>query len=385
MNNKLKTSGLAVAIAVAMGASAGANAAIELYNEDGTSFSVDGYFNAFYVSRDDDLSGNSDSTVKMGFLPNTIGFNFSKEMDNVVLGGRSSFWTTINDALDNPTDTAIDVRQFYATADGGFGQLLIGKDFGLYARSNIFLDEILTGFGSPGLSSGGVAFGNIRTGYPYPTPSAQITYRAPALGGLDIAVAIMEPASTTSDPNPTDPFSNDNFQEAPRFESEITYATSLGGVDFTAWLNGRYQKSETESTNESITTEALGYGIKASVAGFSFHASGFTSEGDNPVLLVNAPLASEEGADGFLVQGSYSFGANRVAVSYGETDADDNGLGAAGLGDFETENTTIAFFHDVNSNFKLVAEYNIFEQEVKSTGAEAADMDTIAVGAVITF
>ncbi|PXX93522.1 porin [Marinobacter vulgaris] len=384
-NNNFRKSGLAIAMAAAMGASTGANAAIELYSEDGTSFSVDGYFNAFYVSRDDDLSGNSDSTVKMGFLPNTIGFNFAKDMGDIVLGGRSSFWTTINDSMDNPTDTAIDVRQFYATADGDFGQLLIGKDFGLYARSNIFLDEILMGFGSPGLSSGGVSFGNIRTGYPYPTPSAQITYRAPAMGGLNIAVAIMEPASTTSDPNPTDPFNNDNFQEAPRFESEISYATSLGGVDLTAWLNGRYQKSETESTNESITTEALGYGVKASIAGFSFHASGFTSEGDNPVLLINAPLASEEDADGFLVQGSYSFGANRVAVSYGETDADANGLGAAGLGDFETENTTIGFFHDVNSNFKLVAEYNMFEQEVKSSGAEAADMDTIAVGAVITF
>lgn len=385
-NNNFRRSGLAIAMAAVLGASPGANAAIDVYNEEGTSFSVDGYFNAFYISRDDDLSGNLDSTVKMGFLPNTIGFNFSKEMDNVVLGGRSSFWTTINDALDSPTSTAIDVRQFYATADGNFGQLLIGKDFGLYARSNIFNDEILMGFGSPGLSSGGVGFGNIRSGYPYPTPSAQITYRTPALGGLNIAVAIMEPASTTSGSDPTtDPVSNDNFQEAPRFESELVYGTSLGGVDLTAWLNGRYQKSETESTNESITTKALGYGVKASVAGFSFHASGFSSEGDNPVLIVNAPLTSEEDADGFLLQGSYSFGANRVAVSYGETDADPNGLGAAGLGDFETENTSFAFFHDVNSNFKLVAEYNIFEQEVQSSGAQTVDTDTIALGSVITF
>lgn len=127
----------------------GANAAVELYDKDGTSFSVDGYFNAFYVNRDDDVSDTRDSRIKMGFLPNTIGFNFSKEIGDLTLGGRSSFWTTINDSLDSPTDTAIDVRQFYATVDGSFGQVLIGKDFGLYARSNIFLDEILMGFGSP--------------------------------------------------------------------------------------------------------------------------------------------------------------------------------------------------------------------------------------------
>ena len=75
MNNKIRRSGLVVAMAAAMGASTGANAAVELYNEDGTTFSVDGYFNAFYVNRDNDLADTQDSRIKMGFLPNTIGFN----------------------------------------------------------------------------------------------------------------------------------------------------------------------------------------------------------------------------------------------------------------------------------------------------------------------
>ncbi|MGO1232606.1 MAG: porin, partial [Marinobacter sp.] len=79
-NKNFRKSGLALAMAAAMGASAGANAAIEVYNEDGTSFSVDGYFNAFYVNRDNSLDDTRDSRIKMGFLPNTIGFNFSKEM-----------------------------------------------------------------------------------------------------------------------------------------------------------------------------------------------------------------------------------------------------------------------------------------------------------------
>jgi len=141
-NNNVRKSGLAIAMAAAMGASAGANAAVELYNQDGTSFSVDGYFNAFYVNRDDKQNDVRDSRIKMGFLPNTIGFNFSKDMGDLTLGGRSSFWTTINDSLEpgQPTDTAIDVRQFYATADGAFGQAPLRKEFGLYARPNIFPD-----------------------------------------------------------------------------------------------------------------------------------------------------------------------------------------------------------------------------------------------------
>ncbi len=87
-NNKIRRSGLFIAMAAAMGASAGANAAVELYNEDGTTFSVDGYFNAFYVNRDNDVSDTRDSRIKMGFLPNTIGFNFSKKTGDLTLGGR---------------------------------------------------------------------------------------------------------------------------------------------------------------------------------------------------------------------------------------------------------------------------------------------------------
>ncbi|MGO1232321.1 MAG: porin, partial [Marinobacter sp.] len=189
------------------------------------------------------------------------------------------------------------------------------------------------------------------------------------------AIGALDPADTVTG-------TDDDENSAPRFESEITYSTKLNDVALTGWVNGRYQSAE--NGDDTVDSTGVGYGVKASVAGFTLAASGFTSEGDNPVLATNAAV-QEEDADGFLVQGAYAFGANRVVLSYGETDADPNGLGAAGLGDFETESTTVGFFHDVNSNFKLVAEYNMFEQEEKSTGDKAVDADTLALGAVVTF
>lgn len=366
MRNHLKKAGLALAVGTAMGLSTGASAAVEVYNQDGTSFSVDGYFNAFYVNRDDKIGDVRNSDVKMGFLPNTIGFNFSREVGDLTLGGRSSFWSTINDSLQSPTDTAIDVRQLYATVDGSFGQILIGKDFGLYARSNIFLDEILMGFGSPGAPTG-VSFGNIRAGYPYPNPSAQITYRSPDLGGLKVAAGILEPANTTPGAQ--------SEQSAPRFEAELTYGADLNGVSLTGWLNGRYQSSENATT--SIDSTGLGYGVRAAMAGLSLTASGFTSKGDVPVLITDQALASEEDADGYLVQGGYTLGANRLVISYGETDSDQ--------GDFQTENSSVALFHDINEYFKVVAEYNMFEQTTKSTDTKTVDADTLALGAIVTF
>src|SRR5690606_21056898 len=96
-----------------------ATAEIMLYDQDQTTFSTDGYINAFYVNSDIDRAGEQydrrQSRVKMGFLPNTPGFNMTRQMDALKLGGRASFWVTINDSETNGTDTDIDVRQFYGT------------------------------------------------------------------------------------------------------------------------------------------------------------------------------------------------------------------------------------------------------------------------------
>ncbi|MCS8319388.1 porin, partial [Pseudomonas aeruginosa] len=131
----------------ALGGLQPAAADILLYDKDETTFSTDGYFNAFYVNSDVDRQGETydrrQSRVKMGFLPNYIGFNFGRKVDELSLGGRASFWVTINDSETDGTDTAIDVRQFYGTVAGDWGEVLIGKDFGLFSRSNIFLDELL--------------------------------------------------------------------------------------------------------------------------------------------------------------------------------------------------------------------------------------------------
>ena len=222
-----------------MTVSQSAMAEIVLYDENDTTFSTDGYFNTFYVHSDVERDGEQfdrkQSRVKMGFLPNWIGFNFGKQVGDLKLGGRSSFWVTINDSDTNGTETGIDVRQFYATAaNEQWGEVLFGKDFGLFGRSNILLDEMLSGYGQVSdtlglVDGGGVSFGNIGTGYPYPFPTSQITYRSPKMNGLRIAAGIMDPVDTTED---TDSDLDKAYQEAPRFEAEVTYEFELGGTQF---------------------------------------------------------------------------------------------------------------------------------------------------------
>lgn len=379
---------LALAAAVALATAQQAAAEIVLYDKDDTTFSTDGYINAFYVNSDVDREGDTfdrrQSRVKMGFLPNWIGFNFGKQIDDLKVGGRSSFWVTINDSEKNGTGTAIDVRQFYGTVASEWGEVLVGKDFGLFARSNIFLDELLSGYGQVSdtlglVDFGGVSFGNIGSGYPYPFPTAQITYRSPQMGGLRVAAGIMDPY----DSNQIDA-GGKAYQESPRFETEITYQFEVGGAQIYSWLNGAHQTSDnTDSSVDSVTSKGLGYGVQAKMGGFSLTASGFQAKGMNPFFTNNAGEATlrEVDSDGYLLQGSYSFGKNRVALSYGKTEDDGNGLGTAA--DYETRG--VAYFRTINDNLKLVAEYNQFEIDAAAGSGLGEDTDTFAVGAVLNW
>lgn len=379
MNNKKFATRVLPAMLV-LGLAAQAQAEITLYEQEGTTFSTDGLINAFYVRSEND--GREQSRVKMGFLPNWIGFNFAKETGDLKLGARSSFWVSINDSdvvraanqgrgESLGTDTGIDVRQFYGTIDGDWGQVLIGKDFGLFNRTNIMSDELLLGYGQTsdalGLIDGGnVSFGNIGSGYTYPFPKAQITYRTPTRQGFQLAVGILDPSK----------YSADSSEDAPRFEGELTYTLETDSLAFKAWLGGLYQSSDDPVADVSVDTSGVSYGANIKLGGLSLTASGFDSEGISPAAIDNFVVDESAEMDGYLVQASYSFGANRLAISYGENEGEDGT-------DFTYENTAVAWFYTVNSNLKLVAEYD--QTEISGTTLGSEDNDTLALGAVLTW
>jgi len=357
-NNKFLLTLCPVALSVAMATQA--QAGITLYDKDGTSFSADGHFNAFFTATDNEATGEKQQRVRMGFLPNYIGFNVSKEMGDLTVGGRSSFWVTINDGSNQVTDTAIDVRQFYATVDGDFGQVLFGKDFGIYARTNIFSDELLLGTGVPMPNSGGVTFGNISTGYPYAVPKAQITYRTNDMNGFKLAASILDPQSGEA--------ASSNSNESARFEAELTYATAFEGGKFNAWVGAA--AGENDATD--VDASGLAYGARVAMGGFQLTASGFDQEGISSALA-DRVLASETDSDGYLVQASYTTGPHRFVLSHGETD----NTSATNV-TTTNELDAIAYFYDVNANLKLIVEYDMHD-------ANGAETDQFAIGASLSW
>jgi hypothetical protein len=384
-----------LALLLLLAFSQSASAAITLYDKEAATFTVDGFFNTFYVtSSSDNEIGKTDrdqTRIKMGFLPNYIGFNFGKQVGGLKLGGRSSFWVSINDSDSmisgkdsRATATGIDVRQFYGTADAAWGQVLIGKDFGLFNRSNIFLDEILLGYGKVSdtlglVDGGGVSFGNIGSGYIYTLPTAQITYRTPDLSGFKLAIGLLDPSHTAG---------AGSEENMPRIESELTFSKKIGQGSFTAWTNFMYQKSKVDG-GQDVKTSGVGGGLQAKVAGFGLTASGFTASGagwlagpggDTSLGLPVANKGNEIDSDGYLVQGSYTFGPARLVASYGQTKVD---YGTVFLGDMKDTTITGAVFYAVNSALNLVAEYNVNEIELDSGPKEKTK--TIALGATLSF
>jgi hypothetical protein len=317
----------------------------------------------------------------MGFLPNWVGFTFSKQIGDLKVAGRSSFWISINDSDETPTDGLIDTRQFYGTVDGSFGQILFGKDFGLFSRSNIFNDEILLGYGwvndTIGLVDGGnVSFGNIGSGYLYPLPTSQITYRTPDMSGFKLAIGFIDPSRTDTGAGAE--------EDAPRIEAELTYNTSWDNGGLSAWVGGLQQSSE--SANSEVDSNGVSYGIRVKIAGLALQASGYDGEGlgfligpaDGPGLGLNG-LISEAGQEvdssGMLTQASYTFGSERVAISYGVSEIDNSA-------EWENETTTVAWFHNFNANFTTVVEFNQNELEI---GGAVEETDTIAIGLIANF
>ncbi|WP_269620943.1 porin [Zhongshania sp. BJYM1] len=380
--------------ATALAFSIPAMSAVEIYNEEETTVSIDASFNTFFVQSDtnNDITGvdRTQSRVKMGLLPNWVGFNFSKQVGDLKMGGRSSFWVTINDSDTAVTSTGIDVRQFYATIDGDWGQVLFGKDFTLFSRSNIFLDEMLQGYGAVndtlGLIDGqGVSFGHIGSGYHYPFPHAQITYRTPELaGGFKIALGIIDPGNTTTDTGA----GRSSEESMPRFEGEMTYNTALGeGNSLTAWLGFLQQSSDSQAVGvDDVDSQGLSYGVKFKTGGFAFNLSGFSGQGLGLLLgpatdaaLGLQGLISESGSevdsDGYVVQGSYTLGAERFVISYGETTVET-------ATEWNNSTSQIAWFHDINSVLRTVVEYNVNTIEI---GNNEEETSTIALGLVANF
>lgn len=393
-----KKATLATLVGAAALATAGAaNAAVMVGGENGWEVSFDGNVNQFYVYSDVDgvnSAGNSDflmgapdtetSRLRNGLLPAFFSFNVKAPTTNGLdMGARISFAPNTNaNATKNSfyangnglQGAGIDLREVFFTVDGNFGQVLMGRTLSLFQGKAILNDQTLFGVGAQGNNiGGGTTLGRIGYGYTYPNFNSQIRWTSPDLSGFKIALGAFDP-STVNDTY--------NVVEAPRWEGELSWANDMFG----AWAS--FMQQDVDSSVAGVSDlDINGYNIggNLNIGGFGAMASWYDGEGIGSVLtftdlgdVVDA-AGNELDADGYIIQGSYTFaGATKVAVSYGESAVDN---GATGLSaDLDSRSATVVgLYHDVNANLKLVAEYSKLETEWHNNGGDQ-EADIFALG-----
>jgi hypothetical protein len=362
---------------LALGAANAAQAQLTMQMSNGWSFTFSGNVNAFltYETFGDDggtdtpgglipAGGLSETRIRTGLLPAFAVFDAKGKEGETDLGVHFGFAPQINcgTGVHDCFGAQIDMRQVYLTLGGAWGQILAGRELGLFGRQNILTDQTLFGIGATGSAGapsaltpngtgGGTTLGRIGFGYIYPQFKAQMTYSTAAGRPFQLSIGLFEAASNG-------PYSK---TEIPRVEAEGVWTQGQTKV----WVGGLAQSNKNPATDESASSFGASGGVRFGSSTFSLTGSGYYGKGLGTTLLFNAGAVGGTGGGedlrksyGFIGQVTFTPPNSKVTVagSYGSSylkAADNEGEG-------KTENTLISggIYFQATKSLKVVGEAN---------------------------
>jgi len=372
-------------LGLAVGAASAAEAQLTMQMSNGWSFTFAGNVNAFLVYDDindnnvagDPLGGKGAAGIRTGLLPAFAVFDAKGKEGNTDLGVHFGFAPQIQCGYNAPpVDGAatsgasvggqghdcfgaqIDMRQVYLTFGGSWGQILAGRELGLFGRQNILNDQTLFGVGATGGAAGqGTTLGRIGFGYIYPQFKAQMTYSTAPGRPFNLSIGLFQPAQ-----NP--PFLT---VQVPRVEAEGVWSQGNTKV----WVGGVAQTNKTdEATGVSATGFAWGGtgGVRLGSPMFSVTANAYYGKGIGNILMF---LGGANGATGG------SGGSDDLRKSYGgygqvtltPTGSKVTVAGSWGLSVLKNANSEAAFkntnwlasggiYYQATKSLKVVGEFN---------------------------
>src|SRR6266446_10867238 len=199
---------LLLGLALGVSATAGAQG-LTMQMSNGWAFQFGGNVNAFWVFSKVNNSGPANTSVRTGLLPAFATFEargkegglnlavhigFAPQIQNGNISGAADGTGAVHDQF----GAQIDMRQVYLTVgfkDGG--QILAGRELGLFGRQNILNDMTLFGVGAVGIcggGGGGTTLGRIGYGYLYANFNAQVTYSSIGKKPFQFNVGLFQPS-----------------------------------------------------------------------------------------------------------------------------------------------------------------------------------------------
>jgi hypothetical protein len=319
-------------LGLALGVSATASAqGLTMQMSNGWSFSFSGNVNAFWVFTKVNNSGPANSSVRTGLLPAFATFEAKGKEAGLNLGVHFGFAPQINNAgVHDQFGAQIDMRQVYLTI--GFkngGQILAGRELGLFGRQNILTDMTLFGVGAVGIpgvtlgagsnppQGGGTTLGRIGYGYIYPNFNAQVTYSTKP-GQSQLSIGLFQPSVSTG---------GYTFTKIPRVEAEFTYTGKSGKNSYSFWVGGLWQSTSNAASGGNTASSFGGTaGIKAGVSDLTIVVDAYIGKGLGTTLMftglggggVAANGTDLRKSDGGIAQLMYKVSPKtNVGVSYG--------------------------------------------------------------------
>lgn len=287
-------------------------------------------------------SGSSVSNVGNGLLPAAITFGISTTQDGYDIAAHFGLYPGIasNDggspnlqgngtATSNVglSTTGLDIRQVYMTfGNKDIGTFTFGRNFGLFGFDAIINDMTLPGVGVAGSAAtkapSNTTLGSIGFGYIYVDTLAQMDYTTPDIAGFNFTAGIFAPI------NPLDG-TNYTAKKAPGFHGKATYTLKMSDdMKFYASITGITQKQNSAvgaANGPSYTSNGGDIFAKFDVAGFEVDASYYYGKGMGTTglfILASDGAGNARKSDGYLIQGTYTFGAVKVGVNYGVSKLD---------------------------------------------------------------
>lgn len=430
-----KIIGLVGLAALVLTAGAPAQAAFVVGGENGWQMTYDGMINVFmvYTMKDQlqDRHGNimqqsvpsemQSFRIRTGLLPSIFAFNVkSPTINGVDYAARIGLYPQIQNSGTRTGlgpgsggdfsngGTSIDIREVFFTADGKFGQFLIGRALNLYEGKNILTDMTLIGNGVPiNMTGGGVDLGHIGYGYTYASFGPQFRYTTPDMNGFKVAFAICDPsrigAVSRTNFGVTETI-NANTINQPRFETELSYVKGFGNVKVNSWLAGLYQEAKFDGAgagsftftpgefkNHKVSSIGGAGGlqvtvgpVEALISGFGGQAIGMGLTQDDGTEL--DPIGKERTSFGGLTHLTYQLGKAKIGAQYGinymNRTSYDEASGNTGIIKSKMA-ATGGVYYSVNKYLTLVGEYtwarNSYYNDARQT------MNIISLGTVFVW
>jgi len=391
MMKKFSIGALLVAMAVVMAGPA--QAAFTVGGENGWSLSTDGIVNIFgtYQATEAAPTGavtasflnngpdaNQKFGVRVGLLPSIIAFNVKAPTTaGIDSNVRAAMYVNVQNSggldasggLVNPlathynTDPNIDFREFFYTASGKFGSFLAGRALNLFQGQNILNDMTLftAGVVDSSVVHGGTSLGHIAYGYLYANFGPQFRYTTPDMGGVKVAMEIGEPYMISRDSAKTN---------IPRFETEVSYATTFKGGSIHAWLGGLWQQDTRLNSGPRPgghnTSLGIAPGVNAAIGPVGLMLSGYygrglgvfsTQDGDAVFNASTDAFGIERKHWGFLAQTTFQVTDSvRLAANYGRTDVSATDQEGPATGVKKTQEAAVA---QMNFNLNKFTQFTL--------------------------